>query len=97
MNLAVERADNWGAERMLYAALRLAAFVFPSVAPAAEAAAAALPTTTRLLLDRLVLARSSPPASHGATSALGAPAQGPARQALGGPPAAQVENSTASR
>jgi hypothetical protein len=59
--LAIRRAQEWGAKRMLYATLRLTAFAFPSVASAAESAAAAIPTATRLFLDRSILARSSPP------------------------------------
>ncbi len=55
------RALAWGAERMLYAVLAWGARLFPTLAPAAAAAAEALSPLTRSLLDRAVVDRASPP------------------------------------
>ncbi|MHB8416993.1 MAG: nucleotidyltransferase family protein [Myxococcales bacterium] len=59
--LAADRACEWGAERMLYATLAAAARLFPSLEPARARLARPLTAPTRLLLDEIVVSRSSPP------------------------------------
>jgi hypothetical protein len=61
LEVAIERAGRWGAERMLYATLKLSALLFPSVSTSAELAQRALQPTTQAILDRVILARCSPP------------------------------------